>query len=73
MVKMEHHFVPPNFQYKSVKQKIFSFFLAWTKIDKIMSRVVYLKATWRTFHPKLEKTKKIHPQKNAFYFRKWSS
>ena len=36
------------------------------------SWVVYFRATWHTFQPKLEKIKKIHPEKNSLYFRKWN-
>ena len=34
--------------------------------------VVYFRATRRTFQLKLEKIKKIHPEKNSLYFRKWN-
>ena len=34
--------------------------------------VVYFRATWRTFQPKLEKIKKIHPERNSLYFRRWN-
>ena len=37
------------------------------------SWVVYFRATWHTFQPKLEKIfKKIRPEKSSLYFRKWN-
>ena len=46
-------------------------------LNVMFSRVVYYRALWHTFKPKLEKIKKIHPKnflapklKNFLYFRK---
>ena len=38
----------------------------------LSSRVVYIRAIWRTLHLKPQKTKKKIPEKNFLYFQKWN-